>query len=96
MLAPILQHGGHRPKERPVQVPYAIFLNTDRLLVLLEIRSSTAGLRLRPVGGRHDWRLRVSAFLLLVLPATFVLAYGFIPLLGVRAEFHDYVLGHHR
>ena len=46
------RNGGHRPKERPVQVPYAIFLNTDRLLVLLEMRSSTAGLRLRPVGGR--------------------------------------------
>ena len=66
------RNGGHRPKKRILQVPYAVyfFFNAGRILVLLELHSGIAGLRLQSVGGRsrvvflqpRDWRLRVGMF----------------------------------
>ena len=46
------RNGGHRPKERHLQAPYAVPFNTVRLLVRWEICGCRGGLRTRPVGGR--------------------------------------------
>ena len=68
--APSQETAGTVPRNGSYRSLTQYIFNTGRLLVLLELHSGIAGLRLQPVGGRSrvvfpqpsDWRFRVGMF----------------------------------